>query len=567
MTSSEKRFKDMIYFLITRRISYGIFPNFTFLNYQAMRTIFSFILIFCFFTIKAQNETTLQTSISGVTVFLQGAQVSRAGSLQLPAGDSKVVISGLSQYLNSESIQVKGKGAFTILSVNHRINYLRNLKKPKNIVVLEDSLELLNFNLEKENAFLRALQQEEEMLLANKDIGGQNAGVNLTDLKTATTFFREKINEIGLLKIKTNRKIKDLKEDIDRIQNQLNQLNARRNQPMSEIVVAVSSPRAMQVSFDASYYVPQAGWTPAYDLRATSIKDPVDLVYKGNVYQTTGESWDDVMLTLSTGNPVLSGTKPNLQPWYLYFYTSRKYETSQKKSAMRSEMAAPSLAEVEEVAYDEVAVYQEAVTITGQTTTEFAIPVKYTVPSDGDYYTVRIAEHSLPATYKYYAVPKLDKDAFLLAEISDWEDLELLSGEASLFFEGTYVGSSYLDAAATTDTLQFSLGRDRNIVITREKLKDFTASQFIGPNKRETIGFEITVKNNKKEAIDIVIEDQVPLSTNKEIEVSIEEKSGAKYNQTTGILKWTFNLKPAENKKLRLIYEVKYPKERKVILE
>ncbi len=532
-----------------------------------MKAIVSCLFLFFFLALDAQKEISPETNIKEITVFLQGAQVTRSGSIQLPAGKSKVVLSGLSRYLNNESIQVKGKGNFTIFSVNHRINYLKNLDKPKEILVLEDSLELLNNQLDEKNVYLNALQQEEQMIMANKSLGGENTGVSVTELRTASAFFREKINEIGLQKINTNQNVKEIKEDIEKINNQLNQMNALRDQPMSEIVVTVDASRTGQASFEASYFVSRAGWVPSYELRATNTEEPVDLVYNGNVFQTTGENWDNVLLTLSTGNPVLSGTKPDLRPWHLRFFTPRTYDT-RTKSARISEMEAPeALEDVAQVSYGE-ATYQKAITTEGQTTTEFAIPVYYTIPSDGDQYTVRISDHTLQASFNYYTAPKIDKDAFLLAEISEWENLDLLSGEASLFFEGTYVGSSYINLAeATSDTLQFSLGRDKNIVITREQLKDYTSSQFIGPNKRETIGHEIIVKNTRSETIEIVIEDQVPVSTTREIEVTVEEKSGARYNETTGMLKWEFNLKPSEERKFRFVYEVKYPKDKEVILE
>ncbi len=202
-----------------------------------------------------------------------------------------------------------------------------------------------------------------------------------------------------------------------------------------------------------------------------------------------------------------------------------------------------------------------------QTNFEFNIKVPYDIPADNKHYTINIQESSLPATYEYYCAPKIDREAFLLARITGWENLNLLSGEINLFFEGTYVGKSTLNVRNTRDTLDLSLGRDKGIVVTRTKLKDFTEQKMIGSNIRETRTWEVTVRNSKKQALNLRIEDQLPISMNKDIVIEDQQYSGGSYDKESGKVVWKMNLAPSEEKKLRLSFAIKYPKDKRVFVD
>ncbi len=190
----------------------------------------------------------------------------------------------------------------------------------------------------------------------------------------------------------------------------------------------------------------------------------------------------------------------------------------------------------------------------------YDIDLPYDVPTNGKQQIATLKEATMNASYKYYSVPKLDKDAFLLSEVSDWEQLNLLPGEANIIFEGTYIGKTFIDPASTNDTLNLTLGKDKRVVIKREKLKDFSSVKFLGSNKLQKITYELTVKNNKKDPVKLLLKDQYPISTNKEIEVELLESSDAMNNTEIGVLTWKLDLAPGEIKKVRISYSVKYPK-------
>ena len=196
----------------------------------------------------------------------------------------------------------------------------------------------------------------------------------------------------------------------------------------------------------------------------------------------------------------------------------------------------------------------------------FDIDLPYDVPANGKEQTAILKEYAVKAHFKYYSVPRLDKDAYLLAEVSEWEKLNLLPGDASIIFEGTYVGRSFIDPNSTLDTLNLTLGRDKRVVVKKEKLVDYSSVKFLGSNKLQKISYEITAKNNKQDTVRIMLKDQYPLSTLKEIEVELIEANGAIVNTDIGTLTWKLELAPGESKKIQFSYNVKYPKERLVNL-
>lgn len=197
-----------------------------------------------------------------------------------------------------------------------------------------------------------------------------------------------------------------------------------------------------------------------------------------------------------------------------------------------------------------------------QLNVSFDIDIPYDILSNGKPHSVALKEIKLPATYKYYAAPRAEKEAFLLAEIEDYSKYNLLPGEANIIFEGLYVGKTMINPNQTSDTLNLSMGRDKKISIKREKVMDKSGTRFFSSKKEQTFTYDITVRNNKKEAADVMLKDQYPLSTDKEVEIELLESSSAKENKETGILTWDLKLNPNETKKIRISYKVKYPKDK-----
>jgi uncharacterized protein (TIGR02231 family) len=201
-----------------------------------------------------------------------------------------------------------------------------------------------------------------------------------------------------------------------------------------------------------------------------------------------------------------------------------------------------------------------------QTSVSYDITLPYSILNDNKAQTVEIKDLDVPATYQYFVAPKLDKDAFLTAQIIDWEQYNLLSGEANLFFEGTFMGKTVLNTLSTEDTLNISLGRDKNVVVTRTKLKDFTKTKFLSDKRTDSRAFETTVRNKRGQPLSIIVEDQIPISVTKDIEVETDT-GNATVDAQTGKLTWKLDVPSGKDKKVKFSYTAKYPKGRKVILE
>lgn len=530
-----------------------------------MKKLFSLIIVSVItinFVISKENPIPIDSKIKEVTVFLRGAQVVRTGTVQLRAGSSEIMFIDLPDNLNAESIQVRGKGNFTILSVIHQINYLKAREKSPEVLKLEAKLKELEMKVATENVALAVYNHEENILLANKSIGGQTSGVNATDLREAVNFFRSRLSEVKTKQLEISQSIAKLNEEINQIRKQLSTLSSLRQKPTSEVICNVSSTSSVEALFEISYIVGNAGWIPSYDIRADNIKDPIEVNYKAKVFQATGENWEKVPLILSTGNPSLPGVKPAIYPWYLNFVDPYALSPSVSvRGAASMKKAERSMAMADEMEMEEAASISEYTEVTeALTSTEFNISIPYTIPSDGKQHMVELQSFTLPTNYEYYAAPKIDRDAFLVARVTGWDERNLLPGETNLFFEGTFVGKSYLNVRNTQDTLDLSLGRDKSIVITRNDLKDFSSKKTIGFNREEIRTWEITLRNTKNAPVNILLEDQFPLSTNKEIEIKHLEMAGAQFKKDSGILKWRIALDPSQTSKYRLSFSVKYPK-------
>jgi uncharacterized protein (TIGR02231 family) len=510
----------------------------------------------------------VRSEMKEAMVFFQGAQLSREAQVRVPAGINELVFTQLPLDIDASSIQIKATGPITILSVSHRTNFLESPELSREIRQMEDSLRFYKNRIDLNRAMLKVYEEEETMLAANRSLGGSEVGVKVTELQAAADFLRKRLQEIKTNALKVRQDVDKDEERHTRITQQLSRLRGRSSSRMGEVVVQVSATAAVNSSFTLNYNVFSAGWQPVYDIRVADIDRPLELMLKANAFQNTGEDWNNVKLTFSTGDPHQWGQKPQLSQWFLRFdeeiavmgYGTRlKIQELNEVMVFDAEMAqAPTTAQS---AADIVQVQE------GRVTREFIVNTPYNLPSGGDRRVVELESSNLPAQYEYFVVPKHNPDAFLVARVPDWQQYALLPGEANMFFEGTFLGKTFIDPGVTTDTLELSLGRDRNIVVKRERMKDQSRRSFLGNRTTETVGWEISARNNKRVAIILNIQDQVPLSTQQDIEVNVEETSGAAFDKDRGFLTWRMELKPGENQTRILRYSVRYPRNKKITLE
>ena len=202
-----------------------------------------------------------------------------------------------------------------------------------------------------------------------------------------------------------------------------------------------------------------------------------------------------------------------------------------------------------------------------ETSIEFTIESKQTILSNNQLNTFVYKNTDLEAQYEYQSIPKLSEKVYLVGKLYDWFSADLVSGEANIYMENSYVGKSQINTTQFSDTLNISFGIDNNIIIDREKLKNFSETRFIGSNKTESVSWKISIRNNKSYPVSLIVSDQIPLSTSKEIQVDAVELSGGKMNSSTGEVIWNLTLNPNENRELIMTYSVRYPKNKRIILE
>ncbi len=625
--------------------------------------IIMLFLIVGLLTINAQNnkEITIKTTVSDVTIFIKGAQVTRKTSVNFPAGKSILRFTNLSPYIDAKSVQVKVDGAAMVMSVNHTLNYNDTIKLNNEVEAYVKQIEAIDEKIKTEQINLEIIDEEISFLKENKKIGGTDKGIEYNNLKLTAEYYNQQIATMTGKKAEADKKIKTWNEEKAVILKKVASAGNIKPEPTGEIILTADCKTALSAPVELSYYVNNASWFPSYDIRAKDITQPIDLVYKANVMQNTKEEWKNVKLRISSANPRLGSVAPKLKTYTLDYWTKPpRYDVGNNDlsntvsgvvtdsngeplpgaSVMikgttigtvtdldgKYSLAIPAGGGNLQIAYigfdtqilpissnqinirleESVMALEEVVVVVGHgtqkksdlsgaitirgtgsiqseakpkavpipvaqventTSVEFEIKTPYTIDSENQTTVVEMEHYALPTEYEYYCVPKADKDAFLLANIVDWEQYNLLEGEANIFFENTFVGKTILDVRYMSDTLNISLGRDKSIVVKREKSKEFTQTKFLSSKAEVTRDWKISIRNNKRQPISMVLLDQIPVSTVSEIEVIPEKLSNGILNKETGEIKWKFTLPPTQKTEFDLLYKVRYPKDKNLTVE
>jgi uncharacterized protein (TIGR02231 family) len=518
-------------------------------------------------TASAQNPSkNVDSHVVKVTVFPEGAQVTRIGHSFVPSGKTELIFTGISPYADASSIQVEGAGAFTILSVSPQPNKLKEQKKRKEIEDIEKSKESFDKQLTLQKAMLDVYIKEEKMLDSNIKIGGNNTGVKASDLLADLDLHRARLREVKIAEIDYNEKIKKLQDTLARIDAQVGVLNNNTDISTTDLIVSVQSKEGVNGDFTLSYVVGHAGWYPSYDLHVEDIDKPLVLNYKANVHQNTGEEWKDVRITFSNGNPDESGIAPVLDPLYVRNLIIPRYKAMRSLAEPQSQIEQSVTSEdirnapSEYLNSDRKTNINYAAQTQNATAITFGLATPYTVINDGQNRAVDMKQEEIPATFEYFCVPKREKKVFLIAHITNWLDYNLMDGEVNLYYEGTYTGKTAFNLSAVEDTLNLSLGHDKGITVNRIQVKEFSKRQILSDKKSASTGYEITIRNNKKFAINLTVEDQIPVSTDKDISIENPSYDGGDLDAATGKVTWKLTLDPAKEKKLNISYTVKYPK-------
>ena len=624
----------------------------------------------------SSDEKEVRHSIDHVTVYRQGAQIKRTANTVVPGGTSTLVFPDLPTAIDPSQVRITGTGDFTILSVTHRYHTdtLSGAESQAERERLQKERNDLYHKMQQEQHWYTILDKEEQLLASHTQFTVKDSGVDLARLVDATKFMRARRIELLQERQAIDQRIGDMQASLTKLDLAMGALPQLRTETHLEMLIHTEADAQTSGTISFGYWMQNAGWDPAYNARVESVADPLKLESIALVKQQTGEDWDRVNLSVSTGTPNRNRSKPHLSPWFLHanhqghrgaaastaaaannwlkaqpynpavrqvrgqlydaqgqpligatvsvpggrntvtdvngFYMidvpTNARNISYQSMGMVAENIAVSnsvmnvaLAPAMEMMLDEVAVaytdiesedmergslfgsrreraaeraaqafdYASVTVQSTPTQTRFDIAAKYSIASDGVVQSVRINTVDVPAEFLYEATPKLDAQAYLMAHVMDWEELDLISGRLRIYFEDDFVGESALVLNLASDTLSLSLGPDPSIQV-RRKLESHNNKTNVITGKRELQrAWEISIDNRKALPIRIVIDDQLPLSNDEDVEVKADALGGGKLDKDTGRVEWDLIVKPGQRENLRFKYSVQAPRETPIRLD
>lgn len=574
------------------------------------KTLLSLLLSTAFLVGYGQlRETEVLAPVTAVKLHINGATVEHASTLSLKKGRNLFIFPELSSKLYANTIQfVMGDSLAKVVSITSKTNFLRRLLEDERITNLRDSVEVVRDKINGLDDEEVAYREELEVLRLNRSIKGVDQTLTAAELKATADFYRSRVLEIqrALTRIeeaaiKHHRRLFDLKL-------QLHELNAGQ-EPTAEIMLVVEAPQDLRTNISFRYVVSDAGWAAIYDLESNGSSQPINLRYRALAYNNTGIDWNNVRLTLSTADPLETALQPSLKIWNLDNYSASQIQTitlsnsnlninydlstnnfqrdmpeySRRELDISSrgiqirDILGPDYRERIDYETEYYRRYRAEQMNTPQLTSatldvpefniDFPIQNPFTIPADRKPYSIDISEHNLNVTYKYFSVPKMDKDAFLLAQIVGWEDLDLVSGPVNIYNGNKYIGQSNLNIRNLSDTLSVSLGRDKDVVVTRLKVAGKSRKQVLGGMHKVSVAYNISTRNNHPHPIEVEIEDQVPITSDKEVQIIVDELGGAVYEPKIGNLKWRFRLQPGEVRTFEFGFTVRFPEGKSVQIQ
>lgn len=519
-----------------------------------MKPLIMIVLAFSFLIkLHGQAAINAESRLTAVTVYPEQAQLEYTGVLTLPVGESRVVFTKLSPALLSQSIQLKfAESGIRIDEVSIAANFLSQKKADQRIEALHQQKDSLQEVLDWATHQKEVLKGQESVLNANQQVTSRQVG----DVQQWLDYYGKELTRIRRALLENEKASQLNKKALDAILKQINQYyGSYYNKANQEITAVLRTTKAVRVTYRLFAVVAEASWTADYDVHLVALDAPLHVRFKANIQQSTGENWDNVKLLISTAQPASDNRHPVPEPEY---------------ARIRN------LSGIDTVVTFDPETYQESVQVVRNdlnlseeewsdktfafTSSTYTLTESRSVPSDGDDHAFTVREFPIPAKIIHYAAPRISPHVYLIAEIINNSEYDLRMGTAKVYNENALVGWVPLNVESTADTLQISLGIDQDVFLKRER-RDFGASQWLGAYRQETFDFAISLRNNKTTPIEVKLLDQIPISTDKQIEISLLKKDNAVYNEARGELEWKVRCAPGNTETRSFSYRIKYPKD------
>jgi uncharacterized protein (TIGR02231 family) len=485
--------------------------------------------------------------------------MTHSGSINLTEGTNVVLVKGVSSKVSRESIRAQFSNGVKVLSLGFETDRVTTgTRDSMRMSRISDTITAMEKEKRRLTMVIASLEAEKNTIQSNSNLTQGQNNVTVAELTKISELYRVRVAEIYKQVFLANESLNDINRLITRYNEESARLrNVVKVELFYQIALTVHAPGPVTSNMNLKYIVGGAAWAPQYDIHSEGIDKGIKLDYNANLMNQTGEDWKDVKITLSTADPYQTHNVPGLLPWYLnYGGGSNNNEEGRQMSREEAQRQYGDVKVLDNVTYQEIVLNNVSV--------DFPITGNYSIPSDSKPYRLEVTTYDLNATFKYFAIPKMDKDAFLVAQLTGWEKLNLIQGPSSIYFRGTYIGSSNINPQTSEDTLNISMGRDNKVVVNRVKLEDKDAQKVIGTHKKETYTYKISVRNGNAQTISLELHDQIPVSQNSEITVEVHELSNAQTEEYSGKLIWNTEIKSGETKEFLISFSVKYPKGKNV---
>lgn len=526
-------------------------------------------LMFIIMNTNAYEKKTISSGLNEATIFYNGAELKHSASATLTKGTHELIIKDLSPNVDPNSIKIKTSNGVMVSAYEYYEDHIskNNIEQIRKEV--EDSVNYyqekiklieieIKVNKEMHELFGKSITQK---ILSSEKDSCKNK-MSLDELIKAIDYYKNKSIEVETLLMKNENKKAHLEAAISKLNNRIETVEEE-IQTVGMLKMNVAAKDAVTAQFVISYCTYDAGWKPYYNINVVSTDRPIQIISKANVFQTTGLDWKDVKLTLSTGTPNNGKTAPLFSTWFLQ---ERQTISLQNSALMQNSYSYDKKSTTKDLESEETGqnTLSDYLTIEdNQLMMTYAIDVPYTIPGDGKEQNIDLRTQETKADYQFYCAPKLDSESYLLAEIIDAEKLDLPRGKAQITYDGMYIGETVIDGTSTMENLTLTLGTDQRVSVKREKMHDFSSKKTFGSDIKQVFTYKITVKNNQKKPVKMVVKDQYPRSTQKGVEVELlKETTKPTHNITeTGVITWEETFAPGETKTYQISYSVKYPKD------
>ena len=520
----------------------------------------------------------IESQITSVTVYSDRAQITRSATTYLTKGEHKILFDELPQGIIQNSIQANGKGNAVLRDVTFKTEQFAKITDETKKVLNDELIELQDKKITFNDKKLQA-QDEKRVVksilakLTSTTEKTENVELDPEKWIKMVEFYRSKQETLDKEIRDTDKLVRDVNAEIDRVQREIRKAGQQAYKYKNMVEVLVDVQKEGNLTFDLSYIVYGPSWSPIYDLRVDSQEKTMHLTYKSNIFQTTGEDWNNVDLKLSTAKPNISAQPPELSPHYISIYYPQPVREKSKRMGIKpsysNQMAytvdAMSVSESSDKMDLEEILYSESTVESGATSVVFDIDGSNTIKSDNEPHLVTITIQEFTAGFRYSTIPKHSQYAYLKAKVKNDSDYPFLPGDTNVFLDNNFVTNSYLKAVAPTEEFWTFLGIDESIKVEYKFIKkyDETGGLFVEKNKK-IFEYLIKITNNKKTQEEIVVWDQLPISQNEKIKVKLIEP---KYKENTEILKinehkyieWFFEPQPGEEIIIPFKYSVEYP--------